>query len=343
MTTTQKNTINVIGCGGVGLNIVNMLEPARNSEITGFAKYKLCYVDTSKSNMIRKKINPDDVFLFEDMDGSGKIRKENHTAIAANTKAILQKFKPTDFNIVVHSASGGSGSVLAPSVVSELLKAGKEVIVIVVASFGSVIEVENTTKTLQTYESISELREKNVNVVYMQNSVTENNELQINSQAMHMLSLLLGLLSGEHEQLDTADLKTWLNHNKVTGNPTCINNVLVGYGPELRPQYTEDHFVIENPISVATLATRDMNTRYSHTPSIKFEGYVPSQWSTGDASGLTTIKDEAIHFCVMEDKMESIYKHLANFLKELRAAEGSRVRRKSILGDANVTDDGMVL
>lgn len=343
MSNTQKNTVNVIGAGGVGLNVVNMLEPARDSDIVGFAKYKLCYVDTSKSNMIRKKLNADDVFLFEDMDGSGKIRKENHKAIAANTKAILQKFKPTEFNIVVHSAGGGSGSVVGPSVVSELLKIGKEVIVIVVGTSGSVIEVENTVKTLQTYESISEMREKNVNLVYLQNSTTVNDEAQINSQALQMVSMLLGLLSGEHEQLDTADLKTWLNHNKVTGNAPCINNVLIGHGQDLKPHHVGDHFAIENPIAVATLATRDMNTRYNHTPSIKFEGYVPNEWKTGDANGLTTIKDEPIHFCVMEDKMEGIYKSLANFLKELREAEGSRVRRKSILGDADTTDDGMVL
>jgi hypothetical protein len=343
MSNAQKNTVNIIGCGGVGVNCTSLLEPARNSDVVGFAKYNLCYVDTSKSNMIRKKLNADDVFLFEDMDGSGKIRKENHKAIAANTKAILQKFKPTDFNIVIHSAAGGSGSVLAPSIVSELLKAGKEVIVVVIASFGSVIEVENTTKTLQSYEAISELREKNVNLVYLQNSTAVNDELQINSQAMHLISMLLGLFSGEHEQLDTADLKTWLNHNKVTGNAPCINNILIGYGQELKPYHPGEHFEIEEPIAVATLATRDMNTRYNHTPSLKFEGYVPSEWKTGDANGLTTIKDDSIHFCVMEDKMEGIYKTLANFLKDLREAESSRVRRKSILGDADTTDDGMVL
>lgn len=111
MTNATKNIVNIYGCGGVGVNISSALEPARGKDILGFAKYNLCYVDTSKSNMIRKKINADDVFLFEDIDGSGKIRKENHKAIAANTKAILQKFKPTEFNIVVHSAAGGKQAI----------------------------------------------------------------------------------------------------------------------------------------------------------------------------------------------------------------------------------------
>lgn len=236
-----------------------------------------------------------------------------------------------------------SGSVIGPNIVSELLKTGKEVIVIVIGSFNSSIEVDNTTKTLQTYESISELREKNVNMVYLQNSTTTSDEVQVNAQAVQLISMLLGLFSGEHEQLDTADLKTWLNHNKVTNSDPCINNVLIGYGQDLKPYHAGEHFVIEDPVAVATLATRDMNTRYNHTPSVKFEGYVPVEWKTGDANGLTTIKDEPIHFCVMEDKMESIYKSLSNFLKDLREAESSRVRRKSILAGADTTDDGMVL
>lgn len=343
MTNPTKNTVNIYGCGGTGINLANLLEPARNKEVLGFAKYNLCYVDTSKSNMIRKKLNADEVFLFEDMDGSGKIRKENHKAISANTKAVLQKFKPTEFNIVVSSASGGSGAIVSGAIVSELLKMGKEVIVVIVGTSNSVIEVENTTKALQTYEAISELREKNVNLVYLQNSTTINDEQQVNAQAVQLISMLLGLLSGEHEQLDTADLKTWLNHNKVTNNAPCINNVLIGYGQELKPYHSGDHFTIEEPIAVATLATRDMNTRYGHTPSLKFEGYVPTEWKTGDANGLTTIKDDPIHFCIVEDKMESIYKSLSGYLKELREAENSRVRRKSILGDTDTTEDGMVL
>lgn len=111
MTNATKNVVNIYGVGGSGVNCVSALEPARGKEVTGFAKYNLCYIDTSKSNMIRKKLNTEDIFLFEDMDGSGKIRKENHKAIAANTKAVLQKFKPTEFNIVVHSGGGGKQAI----------------------------------------------------------------------------------------------------------------------------------------------------------------------------------------------------------------------------------------
>lgn len=338
-----KNTVRVYAAGGVGVNVASALESSKGASAIGFSNYQLCYVDTSKSNMTKKNLNPDDIFVFSDVDGSGKIRKENHKVIAENTKAILQKFKPTTFNIVVSSASGGSGSVISSSLVSELLKGDKEVIVVIVGTFNSIIEVENTTKTLQSYEAIAKLRGKNVNMVYLQNSTTINDEQAVNAQAIQIISMLLGLMSGEHEQLDTADIKTWLNHNKITGSDPCINNVLVGHGTELQPYHTGEHFTIDSPVAVATLATRDMNTRYNHTPVVKFEGYVPTEWKSGDANGLTTIKDDAIHFCIMEDKMADIYKSLSGYLKSLQEAQNSRVKRSSIIGDTDTTEDGLVL
>ena len=343
MINSNKNTVRIFGCGGMATNAIHSLESSRKAAVTGFANYELCYIDTSKSNMFKKNLNVDDVFVFNDIDGSGKIRKENHKVIAENAKAILQKFKPTTFNIVVSSASGGTGGVVSSSIVSELLRSDKEVLVVIVGTSNSVIEVENTTKTLQSYEAIAKLRGKNVNMVYLQNSTTVNDEALVNSQATQIISMLLGLLSGEHEQLDTADIKTWLNHNKVTESDPCINNILVGYGPELTPYHTGDHFLIDSPISVATLATRDMNTRYNHTPALKFEGYVPNEWKTGDKHGLTTIKDDAIHFCIMEDKMTSIYKSLSSHLKALKEAQCSRIKRASIVNDADTTEDGLVL
>jgi hypothetical protein len=293
--------------------------------------------------MAKKNLSAEDIYVFNDVDGSGKIRRENHKIIAENTKAILQKFKPTTFNIVVSSASGGSGSVISSSLVSELLKGDKEVIVVLVGTFNSVIEVENTTKTLQSFEAIAKLRDKNVNMVYLQNSTTVSDEQAVNHQAISVISMLLGLMSGEHEQLDTADIKTWLNHNKVTGSDPCINNVLVGHGPDLSPYHEGEHFTIEEPIAVATLATRDMSTRYKSTPVVKFEGYVPTEWKTGDSNGLTAIKDDAIHFCIMADKMADIYKGLSSHLKALQEAHGSRVKRASIVGDTDTTEDGLVL
>ena len=107
MINSNKNTVRIFGCGGMGTNCISALESSRKASVTGFANYQLCYVDTSKSNMFKKNLNEEDVFVFNDVDGSGKIRKENHKVIAENTKAILQKFKPTTFNIVVSSASGG--------------------------------------------------------------------------------------------------------------------------------------------------------------------------------------------------------------------------------------------
>lgn len=103
----KRATVNVYAAGGGGTNIVFDVESWKKTASPGFALMNPCYVDTSRSNIFNKKLSPDEVYLFADMDGSGKVRSSNAGAISKGALAVLQKFKPTDFNIVVHTASGG--------------------------------------------------------------------------------------------------------------------------------------------------------------------------------------------------------------------------------------------
>lgn len=103
----MSNKVRIYSCGGCAMNIVSELEAAKGEVVPGFASMETCYIDTSRSNLINKKIDDELTFILEGMDGSGKIRSTNYQEIAKNVKGILLKFKPTQFNIVVHSASGG--------------------------------------------------------------------------------------------------------------------------------------------------------------------------------------------------------------------------------------------
>jgi hypothetical protein len=99
--------VNVYAAGGGGVNIVADMESLRNQSDVGFASMVPCYIDTSRSNLHNKKLPEEAIYLFNDIDGSGKVRSANYEAISKNVLGILQKFKPTMFNVVVHTASGG--------------------------------------------------------------------------------------------------------------------------------------------------------------------------------------------------------------------------------------------
>ncbi len=329
----SKNIVTVYGCGGAGINIGSSF-PELKSE--GFADVKVAYVDTSRSNLIAKNIAEDSLFLFEGIDGSGKVRAQNYEDISKNTLAILQRFKPTDLNVVVHSASGGSGSVIGPSLVSELKNKGENVVVILVGSTDTRIEIENTIKTLKSYEAIAAKRGSPVVVHYLENSSTTSRQ-QVNRAASYAVSMLAVLYSGLNEELDSADLKNWLEYLRFTGGQPQLSSLNFSIGDVRLAE-------VGTIASVATLATPEMNTRLSETPAYQTVGYVPESYRVGAKDSLQVIKDSPIHFLISADFITGAVQALTSSLKQVDERYASQVARSSILGKGDdQTDTGLVL
>lgn len=97
------STVKLIGCGGAGVNCVKKFI-GKSGE--GFADLDIYMLDTSRSNL-PKDIKDDHVYLFDGLDGSGKLRASNYSVIAERSKEIVQKIGHADLYMVVHSASGG--------------------------------------------------------------------------------------------------------------------------------------------------------------------------------------------------------------------------------------------
>ena len=334
--TLTRHTVNIYAAGGGATNIVSELEPLRQSVSPGFAAMVPCYIDTSRSNLTSKKIPADAVYLFEDVDGSGKVRSTNYEIIAKNVPGILQKFKPAKFNIVLHTASGGSGAVIGSVLVSELKARGEHVVVIVVGSTDTRIEIENTLKTLKSYESISALRKSPVVMHYVENT-KEHSRFDVNRQVKYAVSLLLGLFSGQNEELDTADLKNWLEYLTFTGGSAQLSSLNF-----VVDQLDQDK--VGAATSVATLAMPDMVTRMTPTPAYQCVGYAPAVWRTGAPDSVQMIQDNPIHYVINADFITRACKALTTALKDVDSAFASQVSRSSILTrDDQATEHGLVL
>lgn len=331
------NEIRIYAAGGGACNIVSELEATRGKPDDGFAATLPCYIDTSRSNLINKRIDEKHTYFFEGMDGSGKVRASNFEEISKNALAILQKFKPTQFNIVVHTASGGSGSVIAPILVSELKNRGEQVIVITVGSTDTRIEIENTIKTLKSYESIANLRKSPVVMHYVQNTEQFSRQM-VNKQVRIAISLLCGLFSGQNEELDTADLKNWMEYLKFSNGAPQLSSLNFITDQKELDQYG-------SITSVATLAIPNMGTRLTNTvPAYQCVGYVPEKWRTGAADSIQLIGDEPIHYAISPDFITRSTNELTALLKDVDAAYASRVARTSILNrDDRATENGLVL
>lgn len=320
----SKATVAVYACGGAATNILKKL-PVEPGE--GMAELKRYFIDTSNSNMRNSNINAEEVFLFEGVDGSGKVRSENHDLISKNTLKILQDFKPTTFSVVTHSASGGSGAIIGGSLVAELKKRGEQVVVILIGSTNSQIEIENTLKTLKSYDAIADKSNSPVVVHYLENSA-EHSRSSIDSAATRALFALLALFSGENDELDTADLRNWMKHSKLRNELVSLHFCMSD----------EAYQAAGTVVTVATLAKHDSNTALSPLPAYQAVGFVAG---LGDSS---FIGDEPIHFTISSDLITTSAKALNAKLKESDARLNSSVRRESLVDrHDNQTDSGIIL
>lgn len=252
----------------------------------------MCFIDTSYSN-ITQDMSSDDFFILDNLDGSGKHRPSNYTRLLDESKEILHQFKPETFNIIIHSASGGTGSVLSPILVSELTSRNEFVIPIIVGSTSSKIETNNTLKTIQSYATISKKLGLPISAIYEENSSSKNRS-QVDNEIIQMLFIMCALFSGTNKELDTADISNFKDYHKVTDNkPTFtsiaifVNDIIIPKGIQLLSAVTltnnTDSSMLNIPIDYHAVG---------YTINNKFD--LPNTLHICNTTGLFTAKVEEL-------------------------------------------------
>lgn len=217
MTDTQVKThgnIKLYACGGAGINIGSVFEGYRGHVESGMAGIDVVYLDTSDSNL-KPNMPQDKIYLLEGdgIDGSGKDRKHNAPIIMKRGKEMLQKHKPGYVNVLLSSASGGSGAVIAASLTNELLADDQLVINITIGVPDSGTEIDNTLDTLKTFEGLVAAHKKAVTVAYFENS-KETPPSKVDEKIMELITAISVLFSRQNEGLDTRDMYNFLNFDR---------------------------------------------------------------------------------------------------------------------------------
>lgn len=316
--------ITVIGCGGMGINVASKFMGKSES---GFAEFDVYLLDTSKSNM-PKNVDESKVYLFEGMDGSGKLRSSNYSTINERAKEVLQKVKPGVINLIVTSASGGSGNVIAGVLVNELLKKDVSVVVACVGSSDSRIEIENTIKCLKSFEVISQRSGKPVVMMYGENSADKKRG-EIDHFIESNIVLMSLFFSGGNRELDMSDLRNFLNYHKVTS-----------YAPKLTMLdfYSGGMDLDRDQALVSLVTLTDENTSSAMDTPVDYQavGFIDDNVKTKVRVNLP------IHMTTIANYFHPVIERLELKMANIDEAR-SAIVEKSILGKNENLTDGLIL
>lgn len=316
----SSTNVSIYYCGGTGINACRRI----SSQIPGATHFA---IDTSKANNKNQQSDIANLFLFDDMDGSGKQRSLNYSAISAKADEILYKFPTDKVAIVVHSASGGSGSVIGPVLYNKLLAEGKIVLAVVVGSTDSATEVSNTVKTISSYKAISNQNNKPA-IVFYQEVNAENSRAAIDSMVDLMISLFVMYFSEHIQELDTSDMKNFMQFQNVTNFKPSIARLEIHSKTLTLPKG-------EIPVACATLT--DVSSPYTLPIPIQYQtvGIVK------DTTLFDSVKGLPIHLVITKGSLERVESELGEiqqkhdaFLKSVKD-----VTHDVVAGNA----DGLVL
>lgn len=300
---TPVGKVSVYFCGGTGANVNDLLkQQIATFNRSGMADLHPFVIDTSTSNLATLK---DNVYIYKGLDGFGKKRDEDPQAIKKKIPEILSKFEPQEFNIVVGSISGGSGSIIMPLVVRELLAMGKGVIVLGVVSTDTDTEIENASDTLGNLEKITQSTGRPVIFRPCVNP-PDGNQAEVDKSIVLDIMMLAMLFSRRNARLDQSDLRNWLDYHRLTKAPVKLVSMLTLTSGEAGD--LEDGLV---PISVATIAPLNTSTRAPWPVGYQATGFV-----SGKAA--EQIKG-AVHFTVVDGEIAKLYDTLDSELKRLQA------------------------
>jgi hypothetical protein len=330
MSNIQRGAIKIYGCGGTGITIGSTFEHYRAHDEVGMAALDVSYIDTSRSNL-KPGMQQDKIFIvpgLEDKDGSGKNRSQNAKLIMKHAKQILQEQEPGYLNVLISSASGGTGAVAAAILSNELLAAGHMVINITIGVADSGAEIENTLDTLKSFEGLVRQHKKTVPVAYFENSKATPMST-VDEKVTELIVALAVMFSRQNEGLDTQDMINFLNVDVLTKFPAHV----VGLESFVGELVEAEH---KNTITVASaVSNKDARGIDFVLPYTTF-GILPADVST------EITKQTPLHLVTKAYPFNDIATRLKKAITEMENAAKANTAASNVLEEDAELDGGFL-
>jgi hypothetical protein len=302
----KHQTLAILGCGGCGTNIARLYQ--NNDAVLG---PKVSYYDTSVSNLNLE--NEAHAFLIEGTDGSGMKRDLNVEPMRKNVAPALKKFTPGDFNIVVFSASGGTGSVFGPLILDELMTRGVPAMVAVIGDTDSAKATENTLGTLRTLSALSAKHKTSIPMLYSEMSPGAQRR-EVDKLIHEGIDAIKLLTNGQNAELDSQDIVHWMHYERVTSHSAALSLLNI---------YNANEKVadLHGALSVASLYASTDDPHATVTTAYKVKGYTNAQGTV------------PLHFVLTQEGLAAAVEKLERTLTEHRNHDEAIKKQHVVLHD----------
>lgn len=277
LTNTSIPSVSVIGCGGCGVNLTQKF--VKQYGPLEHINYYL--IDTSYSNFDEELNIP--LLIVKGTNGSGKYRAENFDKIKEflGTKLVEQNIL-SDINIIIFSASGGSGSVIGPVLLREIVRQKKLCIVITLADMLSQTDIVNSLNTLKTIDNITKQLNMYLPLTLFSN---EKGRMTADKGILVHLKRLCHIFTSQCKEIDVTDKLNFLRPNKLFPSDTKIgiHGLYTTYNDQEIESLEEIGFVIfphEYFDSVITISKDDTLYGATKNPIVIFQGFGDSSLET---------------------------------------------------------------
>lgn len=319
---SDRPSIKIYACGGTGINLGYGL--AQYDDDPSLAQVSLTYIDTSRSDVRNKSINEDNFYHIKGADdGSGKRRDTNYEAIKRAVPSILEMFPPYDLNIIICSASGGTGSVVATELLPEIYALGGKVILFIVGSHESELTCSNTIKTWNSLSGVCRTHDISPIVNYDDNG-SKSASTEVDESIIHGILAWMDLYSGQHKRLDNRDILNFVDVTKTlrSSSEVLLMDILIN-------ESSIDDY--DSPHAIASLFNdEDEVTNY------------PADYN---CEGIRTTSGRNLFFIIHNNNIDRIINELKSHEVEFKRRRATREKRKqnSLMNSDTINADGIDL
>ena len=330
---STKQELNIIVCGGAGINIAKLLKASNYSDKVRNASYVA--LDASGNNRLPEELGIplERVPLSGDpkqlANGSGKVKATNYKEAQPFVDRVMGKHTPGVFNLVVCSGAGGSGSMLATLVIRWLKQNGHSAILAIITDHTSQVEMENSIRTIQSMAVQTQVSHLNAPITYMEfRNEPGKTRGQVDKDVINKVSLFSLFANSDNEEQDVQDLLNVLDYSKFYGVPPALSRISFYDNPE---NY-------KGPVPVASVSLFDK----SENITAAFAGTVIR--STGIFGKGVQVPTDTQQLHMLLDHGESVAdleKQLEHLTKLKSNNQGVYVQQKDL--SANADSNGILL